>query len=43
MALVDEPADIREGEELNRVAVEIFLKDSIERLDGPLAVKQFPS
>ena len=43
MAIVDEPTEIREGEELNNSAVEQFLKDTITGLDGPLSIKQFPS
>ncbi len=43
MTFVDEPAKIREGEELDHSAVEMFLKDTIPGLDGPLSIKQFPS
>jgi aminoglycoside phosphotransferase (APT) family kinase protein len=43
MTIVDEPADIREGEEFDSASVEKFLTDSIEGLAGPFAVKQFPS
>ena len=43
MAIVDEPAEIREGEALDNSAVETFLKDTIKGLDGPLTIKQFPS
>jgi len=43
MAIVDEPAEIREGEALDHSAVEIFLKDTIRELEGPLVIKQFPS
>ncbi len=43
MTIVDEPAEIREGEELDRSAVEMFLKDMIQGLDGPMSIKQFPS
>ena len=43
MTIVDEPAEIREGEELDSSVVELFLKDTIRDLDGPLSIKQFPS
>jgi aminoglycoside phosphotransferase (APT) family kinase protein len=43
MAIVDEPAEIREGETLDNSAVEAFLKDTIRGLDGPFVIKQFPS
>lgn len=43
MAIVDEPADIREGEELNNAVVEQFLRDTVPGLSGPFAIKQFPS
>jgi aminoglycoside phosphotransferase (APT) family kinase protein len=43
MAIVDEPADIREGEELNNAVVEQFLRDTVPGLSGPFSIKQFPS
>lgn len=43
MTIVDEPAEIREGEALDHSAVETFLKDTIKGLDGALDIKQFPS
>ena len=43
MAIVDEPADIREGEELNNSVVEQFLRDTVPGLSGPFSIKQFPS
>ena len=42
MAIVDEPIEIREGEELNNRKVEEFLRDSITGLEGEFLVKQFP-
>jgi aminoglycoside phosphotransferase (APT) family kinase protein len=43
MTIVDEPVEIRKGEELDGSLVEMFLKDTISGLDGPLSIKQFPS
>jgi len=43
MTVLDQPAQIREGETLDPKAVETFLKDSIEGLSGDVEIKQFPS
>ena len=43
MANIDEPADVRHGEELDPVKVGGFLKDTIAGLKGELTIKQFPS
>jgi len=43
MAIVDEPIEIREGEELNNRKVEEFLRDTIAGLEGEFLIKQFPS
>jgi aminoglycoside phosphotransferase (APT) family kinase protein len=43
MDLTDQPARVRQGEDLDPRAVEKFLKDNIPGLSGSLAVEQFPS
>ena len=43
MDQIDQARDIRPGEEFDSAAVEVFLKDSIPDLKGPLSVRQFPS
>jgi aminoglycoside phosphotransferase (APT) family kinase protein len=43
MDLTDQPAQVRQGEELDLKAVESFLKDNIPGLSGSLALEQFPS
>lgn len=43
MDVTDRPAKVRQGEELAAKAVEEFLKDNIEGLEGTLEVAQFPS
>jgi aminoglycoside phosphotransferase (APT) family kinase protein len=43
MTHIDSAAAIREGEELDKKAVEEFLKDTIPGLEGSLTVSQFPS
>jgi aminoglycoside phosphotransferase (APT) family kinase protein len=43
MNLTDQPAQVRQGEELDLKRVETFLKDSIPGLSGSLVVEQFPS
>ncbi len=43
MGIVDEPVGIREGEELDQSRVEVFLKEKIPGLDGPMEIRQFPS
>jgi aminoglycoside phosphotransferase (APT) family kinase protein len=43
MDLIDQPVQVRQGEELDLKAVETFLKDRIPGLSGSLVVKQFPS
>ncbi len=43
MRPVDQPTDIRSGEELDQEAVENFLKQSIPGLSGELEILQFPS
>ncbi len=40
---LDKPRDTRSGEELDRDALEPFLFDSIDGLEGPLTFKQFPA
>jgi len=42
MDLIDRPGAVRNGEELDLVAVEAFLKNHIPDLDGPLRLEQFP-
>ncbi|MCU0579657.1 MAG: phosphotransferase family protein, partial [Desulfobacterota bacterium] len=42
MTITDQPTEIRQGEELDTVRVEEFLRTKIPGLEGPLAVKQFP-
>ncbi len=39
----DKPTAIRQGEELDSVRVEAFLKDTIPGLSGSLTIEQFPS
>lgn len=41
--IIDAPINIRKGEELDILQLETFLKDEINGLSGPIAVKQFPS
>jgi aminoglycoside phosphotransferase (APT) family kinase protein len=41
--IIDAPVKIREGEELDISKLDIFLKDKIKGLSGPIKVKQFPS
>ena len=43
MDQIDKARNIRPGEEFNTAAVEVFLKDSIPGLQGPMSIKQFPS
>ena len=43
MARIDEPVEIREGEELNNRKVEAFLRDTIPGLEGEFIIRQFPS
>ncbi|MEW6666423.1 MAG: phosphotransferase family protein [Thermodesulfobacteriota bacterium] len=43
MNLTDQPARVRQGEELDVKAVETFLKDRIPGLSGGVVVEQFPS
>ncbi|MFH1058217.1 MAG: phosphotransferase family protein [Pseudomonadota bacterium] len=43
MSHEDRAADIRPGEELDRAAVEAYLKASIPGLAGELTIRQFPS
>ncbi|MBU0992587.1 MAG: phosphotransferase family protein [Proteobacteria bacterium] len=42
MGMIDEPTNIREGEELDLKKIEVFLKDSIKGIDGGITIKQFP-
>ena len=39
----DEVASVRPGEELDWAALERYLREHVERLDGPFAVEQFPN
>ncbi len=43
MSVIDRPATVRKGEALETQAVERFLKDRLDGLNGPLDVTQFPS
>lgn len=43
MAIMDEPATIREGEELDNARVEAFLRQTIPGLSGNFSIRQFPS
>ena len=43
MDQIDKARNIRPGEEFDSAAVEVFLKDSIPGLQGPMSIKQFPS
>lgn len=42
MELMDQAADVRNGEELDISRVETFLRDMIPHLDGRMSVRQFP-
>jgi aminoglycoside phosphotransferase (APT) family kinase protein len=42
MNFTDQPSDIRNGEELDSVRVEAFIRDSIPGLSGEMTIKQFP-
>ncbi len=41
--LVDEPRDVRPGEELDAARLEAYLKAQLPALHGPLSIRQFPS
>ena len=43
MDFTDQPRGVREGEELDAARVEAFLKRAVPGLDGPVAIRQFPS
>jgi aminoglycoside phosphotransferase (APT) family kinase protein len=43
MAQMDEPVDVRKGEELDTDKVAVYLKDTIPGLAGEMIVHQFPS
>lgn len=43
MAKIDEPVEVRKGEELDTSKVGAFLRDSIPGLAGEISVQQFPS
>lgn len=43
MDYTDRATEIRKGEELDKVQVEAFLRDSIQGLQGEMVIKQFPS
>jgi hypothetical protein len=43
MAKIDEPVNVRQGEELDPVKIGGFLKDTIPGLEGELTIKQFPA
>jgi aminoglycoside phosphotransferase (APT) family kinase protein len=43
MPFTDKAAHLRRGEELDRSAIETFLKDALPHLEGSLSIKQFPS
>lgn len=43
MDFIDEPAQIRQGEELDIKRVEEYLRDTIPGLSGELTIEQFPS
>ncbi len=42
MESIDQPAPVRDGEELDARRLERFLRDSVAGLEGPVAVRQFP-
>jgi aminoglycoside phosphotransferase (APT) family kinase protein len=43
MAKIDEPVNIREGEELDSHKVEAYIRDSLGFHDGEFLIRQFPS
>lgn len=43
MELEDEAAGIRTGEELPLEKIEAYIRENIEGIDGPVAVRQFPN
>ena len=43
MEHLDQTIDVRKGEALDTVKVAAFLHDAIQGLEGPLAIRQFPS
>ncbi|MBA4369410.1 MAG: phosphotransferase family protein, partial [Desulfobacterium sp.] len=43
MAKMDEPVNVRDGEELDSHKVETFIRDSLHYHDGSFFIKQFPS
>lgn len=42
MSLTDQASQIREGEELDAVRVDAYLKGQLQDLQGPLTISQFP-
>ncbi len=42
MEFIDQPAEVRTGEELNASVIETFLRDSIPDLEGVMTIGQFP-
>lgn len=43
MAVLDQPADVREGESLDASAVASFLEENIDGFSGSVDIQQFPS
>ncbi|MBF0119537.1 MAG: phosphotransferase family protein [Desulfobacterales bacterium] len=43
MKSIDEPIEVREGEQINQKNLEMFLKSHIPDLNGELIISQFPS
>lgn len=43
MAMMDEPVNVREGEELDSRKVETFIRDSLQYQEGEFFIKQYPS
>ena len=41
--MMDQPKDVRQGEELDLHELEVYLKDLLNGFEGGLEVKQFPS
>jgi len=42
-ACLDQPSDVRAGEELDIARLDSYLREHLEKANGPLSVKQFPA
>ncbi len=42
-AILDEPRDVRPGEELDAARLSAYLHETIPGIEGPIEIRQFPS